>query len=115
MKYNIKTVKGVNKENLRHLMTVLYCIFSEADAYQEEAKQQTNTNNKYWGKASKKWDKAEDYLKSYIKELFKQEIKELGDKITEEVIEYISFNQGWEETGDKYREYYNLPKKYLKK
>jgi hypothetical protein len=34
------------------------------------------------------------------------------EDIIEEVIEYISLNQGWEETGDIYREHYNLPKKY---
>jgi len=36
-------------------------------------------------------------------------------RLIEEVIEYIAYNQGWEESGDIYRKHYGLPIKYPKK
>ncbi len=76
MNYNLNKTKTVDKETIKHLMTVLYCLFSNADDYQEEAKKYFEKDKKYsnemYKKSYKKWDEAENYLKSYIKELFKQ-------------------------------------------
>ena len=36
----------------------------------------------------------------------------LTTKVLEDTISFIAADQGWEETGDRYREYYGLPTKY---
>jgi len=72
MKYNLKKTKTADKENIKHLLTVLYCMFSTADEYLEEAKNKAIGDNEYYEKSNKEWEKAEAYLKGYIEELFKQ-------------------------------------------
>ncbi len=49
-----------------------------------------------------------------VDKIIKKEIQSLIQSTKEEVIEYISFNQGWEETGDKYRKHFGLKTKYDK-
>ena len=54
-----------NKETLKHLMTVLYCLFSNADDYLEDINN-PEEDELYQGKANKKWNEAEQYLRDYI-------------------------------------------------
>ena len=42
------------------------------------------------------------------KELIQKSVKAERER----VVDYISFKEGWEETGDKYREYFNLKTRY---
>lgn len=55
-----------------------------------------------------------DYCDELVKQnnmvLDKQE--EQHKKEMEEIIDYISLNQGWEETGDKYRKHFGFKEKY---
>ena len=61
-----KKLEKINKETIKHLMTVLYCMFDEADAYMQRAMVETKEDNKYWDRQHKKWDEAEKYLRDYI-------------------------------------------------
>lgn len=63
-----KKLEKKNKENIRHLITVLYCLFSNADDYIDEVKDTKNkkTVEKLYKKSYKKWDEAEKYLRDYI-------------------------------------------------
>jgi len=39
-------------------------------------------------------------------------IRQVRQQAIEETIDYISLNEGWEETGDKYRKVFNIEPKY---
>ena len=59
-------------------MTVLYIWFEEGNEFQKRAKDLIDKNKDEdaeiaWERAHHCWDEAEIYLKSYIKELVKQE------------------------------------------
>ena len=45
-------------------------------------------------------------------EKYRQDAEKAIRETREEVIEHIASNEGWEETGDIYRKYYGLKKKY---
>ena len=49
----------------------------------------------------------------YRKELYK-EINKIYRNTIEETIAYIAFNEGWEETEDKYRKHFGFKPKYIK-
>lgn len=63
--------------------------------------------------------KSKDYVSKLclygkITEQHAKEIDEIINNEIEKVIEYISYKQGWEETGDIYRKHFKLPTKYDK-
>lgn len=64
MKYDLKKSKTTEAETIEHCLTVLYCLFQEHDDAH---------NSQDYKKSAKKWRDATGYLRSYIKELFKQQ------------------------------------------
>lgn len=56
----------------------------------------------------------EEVDKDFPPRLIRKTLQKELQKIAEDVIDYISFNEGWEETGDKYRKHFGLKTKYQK-
>uniref|UniRef100_A0A6M3XXB4 Uncharacterized protein n=1 Tax=viral metagenome TaxID=1070528 RepID=A0A6M3XXB4_9ZZZZ len=63
VKYNLKKTKTADPETIKHCLTVIKAKLEEADQLFEASEDYLSTA---------KWKEAEQYIKSYIKELFKQ-------------------------------------------
>jgi len=63
MRYNLKNTETSEAETLKHCLTVIKAKLEEADQLFEASEDYLSTA---------KWKEAERYIKSYIKELFKQ-------------------------------------------